>query len=101
GVGTFGVVAGGVSEALEAGAVQIGFEDGHVRVEVPLITAPFLGFHFLSALLDLGGVMFLGVRIEMAAGEDDLFAVGSEEAAGGLADAGADSARLAGGELHD
>src|SRR5262249_36674105 len=59
------------------------------------------GLHVLLALLVLGLVLLLGVGVKVTAGEDDLLAVGPEVGAGGLADAGADAAELAGVEIHD
>src|SRR5262245_13641517 len=99
-IGTLGVVARRVGEALEAGSVEIRFENVHVRIEIPHVPAALLGFLFFLAKIPLGGIVLFGVGIEMAAGEDDFRAVGMEVAAGRLADAGADAARGAGLQVH-
>src|SRR5262249_27116240 len=96
-----GVVALGVGQPLQAAAVGVGLEDVHVRVEVPLVGPTLAGRLLLLARLVLLGVPVLGVRVEVAAGEDDLLAVGGEVGAGRLADAGADAAELAALQVHD
>src|SRR5581483_11725435 len=73
----------------------------HVRVEVPAVAAALLRLLLLLALLALRGVMRLRLRVEVAAGEEDLLAVGPEIAAGRLADARADPADHAALQLHD
>src|SRR5262249_31754604 len=98
-VAPLGVVAVGVGQAFQVGAVGVGLEDVHGRVEVPAVRPPL-------ALLLLTQAGFLGPRlfcvgVGVAAGEDDLLAVGPEVGAGSLADAGADAAVGAAVEVHD
>src|SRR5262249_23234479 len=97
-VAALGVVALPLGQLLEAAAVGVGLEDGHVRVEVPLVAARLA--LLLLAQPVLLGLLLLGVGVEVAAGEDDLLAVGGEVAARGLADAGADAADAAGLQVH-
>src|SRR5262249_34777750 len=82
-------------EALQAGAVGVGLEDVHVRVEVPLVAPPAAALAVLLAAAVLLGVAGPGLGVEVAAGEDHLLAVGPEVGAGRLADAGADAGRAA------
>src|SRR6185503_341692 len=93
------VVAFRVGQALQAGAVGVGLEDRHVRIEVPLVAAAHAGLLLLLALLVLLGVVAFRIGVEVAAGEDDLLAVGREEAARRLADAGADAGDAAGRQV--
>src|SRR5262249_50527279 len=95
-VTALGVVAVRVGQALQAGAVGVRLEDRHVGVEVPLVVAALAGLALLVAQAVLLLVLLLRVGVEVAAGEDDLLAVGREIAARRLADAGADADRPAG-----
>src|SRR5207237_554597 len=73
--------------------VGVGLEDVHGGVEVPAVAARLT--LFALAQLVLLGLFLLGVGVEVAAGEDNLLAVGGEVTAGRLADAGADAAVIA------
>src|SRR5262245_41706813 len=55
-VAALGVVAGGVREAFEAGAVHVGFENVHGGIEIPKIAAALVGAPLLVA-----APIFLGV----------------------------------------
>src|SRR5262249_687946 len=88
-------------QALQAGAVRIGFEDVHVGVKIPLIAAPLPGALVLFSPVILLGVMFPGVGIEMAAGEDDFLAIRREVSTRCPPGAGTDAAASAGAQLHD
>src|SRR5262249_42719582 len=88
-IGTLGVVTLGCRERLEPGAVEIRFVDVHERIEIPDIAATLLGLLLLVTELAFKDVVLLSVGVGVAAGEDDLLAVGMKVAARGLADAGA------------
>ena len=81
-------------------AIRVGFEDAHVRVEVPGVAPVSAGAAILLAQFQLFGVVRLRVWIEMRAGKNDLLAVRREIAAGGLADARTDTLRPGGGQIH-
>src|SRR5262249_35837184 len=76
-------------------------ENRHVRVEIPDVSAAFLVLPLFVAQLEFGGVMLLGIRIEMGAGEDDLLAVRTKEGTRGFANAGTDAAIFAALQIHD
>src|SRR5438105_6744549 len=90
-----------MGQTLQSGAVGVGLEDVHIRIEIPLIAAPPAGALFLFAMAVFLGVMLLGVGIKMAAGENDFLAVRREVTAGRPPDAGTDPAVLPGVEVHD
>ena len=71
-------------------AIEIALVDFHVRIEIPLIASLGAGFGVGFVLPPLRGFGVGQVRIEVAAGEDNALAIGSEEAAGGAVAAGAD-----------
>src|SRR5205807_7526142 len=76
-------------------------EDVHVAIEVPLVAAALAALPVLVTLAILVGIVLARLGIEMAAGEEDLLAVGPEVAAGGLAHARADAAITAAWQVHD
>src|SRR5581483_10820318 len=88
-VAALGVVALRPGQPAQVAAVGVGLEDVHERVEVPFVGAAPAGLAVLLALAVLGLLLLFGVGVEVAAGEDDLLAVGPEVAARRLADAGA------------
>src|SRR5690349_21048454 len=91
GIDPFGVVAGRVGQAAEDIAVEIGFEEVHVRIEVPFVAAADAGFFVILLLLAFGGLSLIEMRVEMARGEENPLAIGREIAAGSAAAAGADA----------
>src|SRR5262249_22969897 len=100
-IAALGVIAFGVGQPFQAAAVGVGLENIHMRVEIPRIAAPLAGPAFRLAPLIFLGVLLPGIGVEMAAGEDDLFAVRREVGTGGLADARADPAVSARVQIHD
>src|SRR5438128_3619544 len=89
-IASLGIIARGMGQAFQLGAVGIGFEDIHGRVEVPLVAAAFAGGLVLLALTVFLGVVGFCIRIEVTAGEDNLLAVRPKVTARRAADAGTD-----------
>src|SRR5205823_4093844 len=85
GVRTFGVVAGGMGQVLQAGAVGLGLENIHERIKVPDVFPLFLGLLFLGPQFVFLAVMLFRVRVEMAAGENHLCLLRMKIGAGAFA----------------
>src|SRR5205823_5946531 len=79
-----------VGQLAEDVAVEIGFENIHVRIEIPFVAAADAGLFVLFLLLAFGGLRFVELGIEMARRKDDAFAIRAEIAASRAAAAGAD-----------
>ncbi len=95
-IAAFGVVAAHVRQPLQRLRLLLIRVDLHLRVVVPRV-APFLA---RGAERDLVVLLLLRGGIVVRRGEHDLVAARTEEAAGGLAHAGRDARRLAGGQVH-
>src|SRR5207248_1886696 len=67
----------------------------------PLVAAALAARFVAGPLLLFQPVLFLHVRVEMAAGEDDLLAVGPEVGAGRAARPRADAMKDPGLQVHD
>jgi hypothetical protein len=84
------VVAESVGQSAQLTALQAAHEEIEVLVVVPAV-APLLA---RSSEFELRPLFFLGLRIQMGRGEEDVGAVRAEEGAGRLADAGTDEVAL-------
>ena len=89
-------------QALDLRAVRVRLVDLHVRVETPRVAPrrrPFLAVFF--PLLELLFLVFLGVRVAVAGGEDHALAIGAEVGASGAAHTGADAEGSPVGQVLD
>src|SRR5262249_21341696 len=93
-IGGFRIVAGRVGQPHEIAAIEIGFENVEVLIEVPTVAPRSL------RLLDLLFLFGFAFGVEMRAGEKQARLPGMEERAGGLAFAGRDALCSAVGKIH-